>query len=610
MERQADAAEMRFRAVAQSSNDAIIIGDRAGNVLFWNSGAETIFGYQNEEIVGKSLSILMPERYRTSHQQGMTRLSDTGENHIVGKTVELHGLKKTGEEFPLELTLSAWKEKNQQFFSGIIRDISQRKIIEAELRESEEKYRSIFNEAVEGIYQTTPAGIFLSANPALSQLLDYDSPHALLKAIHDIGNQIYVDPARREEFCQLVEGDGVVVNFESQVYRRDGTTVWISENARVIRNEEGTPQWYEGFVVDISAQKDAAQLLEAKNRLQTENMYLQEEISEVRAFGDLVGASPALANVIRQIDLVAPTEATVLILGESGTGKELLAREIHKRSQRRDAPLIRVNCASIPRELYESEFFGHVRGAFTGAVKDRIGRFEAADGGTLFLDEVGEIPLDLQSKFLRVLQEQQYERVGEERTRHVDVRIIAATNRDLKRDVEEGRFRQDLFYRLNVFPIEIVPLRDRKEDIPLLADHFLSVEAKKIHRPRPRLTERHVSILQGYAWPGNVRELQNIIERALITAQSGELSFDLPGTAKGLLSSRRVADPESLEGSEIMSEAQVQELIRRNTLAALKQTRWKIYGPGGAGALLGMKPSTLFARMKKMGMDKEHVVSE
>ncbi len=610
MERQAYAAEMRFRAVAQSSNDAIIIGDRAGNVLFWNSGAETIFGYQNEEIVGKSLSILMPERYRTSHQQGMTRLSDTGENHIVGKTVELHGLKKTGEEFPLELTLSAWKEKDQQFFSGIIRDISQRKIIEAELRESEEKYRSIFNEAVEGIYQTTPAGIFLSANPALSQLLDYDSPHALLKAIHDIGNQIYVDPARREEFCQLVEGDGVVVNFESQVYRRDGTTVWISENARVIWNEEGTPQWYEGFVVDISAQKDAEQLLEAKNRLQTENMYLQEEISEVRAFGDLVGASPALANVIRQIDLVAPTEATVLILGESGTGKELLAREIHKRSQRRDAPLIRVNCASIPRELYESEFFGHVRGAFTGAVKDRIGRFEAADGGTLFLDEVGEIPLDLQSKFLRVLQEQQYERVGEERTRHVDVRIIAATNRDLKRDLEEGRFRQDLFYRLNVFPIEIVPLRDRKEDIPLLADHFLGVEAKKLYRPRPRLTERHVSILQGYAWPGNVRELQNIIERALITAKSGELSFDLPGTAKGLLSSRRVADPESLEGSEIMSEAQVQELIRRNTLAALKQTRWKIYGPGGAGALLGMKPSTLFARMKKMGMDKEHVVSE
>ena len=610
MERHTDAAEMRFRAVAQSSNDAIIIGDQAGNVLFWNSGAQTIFGYHSEEVAGKSLTMLMPERYRASHQQGMARFSDTGETHIIGKTVELHGLKKTGEEFPLELTLSAWKEDNQQFFSGIIRDISQRKIVEAELRESEEKYRSIFNQAVEGIYQTTPEGIFLNVNPALSQLLGYESTQELMETIQDIGDQLYVEPERREEFCQFVELNDVLIDFESQVYRRDGTAIWISENARVIRNEEGTPQWYEGFVVDISARKDAEQLLAVKNRLQTENMYLQEEVIEARAFGDLIGKSPALANVIRQIDLVAPTEATVLILGESGTGKELVAREIHKRSQRRDGPLIRVNCASIPRELYESEFFGHVKGAFTGAVKDRIGRFEAADGGTLFLDEVGEIPLDLQSKFLRVLQEQQYERVGEERTRHVDVRIIAATNRDLKRDVEEGRFRQDLFYRLNVFPIEIVPLRDRKEDIPLLADHFLSVEAKKIHRPRPRLTERHVSILQGYAWPGNVRELQNIIERALITAKSGELYFDLPGTAKRLLSSRRVVDPESLEGSEIMSEEQVQELIRRNTLAALKQTRWKIYGPGGAGELLGMKPSTLFARMKKMRMDKQHVVSE
>lgn len=610
MERHTDAAEMRFRAVAQSSNDAIIIGDHAGNVLFWNSGAQTIFGYRSEEVAGKSLTMLMPERYRTSHQQGMARFSDTGETHIIGKTVELHGLKKTGEEFPLELTLSAWKEDNQQFFSGIIRDISQRKIVEAELRESEEKYRSIFNQAVEGIYQTTPEGIFLNVNPALSQLLGYESTQELMETIQDIGDQLYAKPERREEFCQFVELNDVLIDFESQVYRRDGTAIWISENARVIRNEKGTPQWYEGFVVDISARKDAEQLLAVKNRLQTENMYLQEEVIEARAFGDLIGKSPALANVIRQIDLVAPTEATVLILGESGTGKELVAREIHKRSQRLDGPLIRVNCASIPRELYESEFFGHVKGAFTGAVKDRIGRFEAADGGTLFLDEVGEIPLDLQSKFLRVLQEQQYERVGEERTRHVDVRIIAATNRDLKRDAEAGRFRQDLYYRLHVFPIEIAPLRDRKEDIPLLADHFLSVEAKKLHRPRPRLKERHVNILQEYTWPGNVRELQNIIERALITAKSGELHFELPGTAKKLFSSKRVADLAPLEVSEILSEEQVQEFIRRNTLAALKQTQWKIYGPGGAGELLGMKPSTLFARMKKMRMDKQHVVSE
>jgi len=253
-----------------------------------------------------------------------------------------------------------------------------------------------------------------------------------------------------------------------------------------------------------------------KARLEEENLYLQDEIKTEHGYADIVGQSPALRSVLRQIELVAPTDASVLILGESGTGKELVAREIHKRSRRQNRPLIRVNCASIPRELYESEFFGHVKGAFTGALKDRAGRFEVADGGTLFLDEVGEIPLDLQSKLLRVLQEQQYERVGDEKTRQVDVRIIAATNRDLQKEVEAGRFRQDLYYRLNVFPIEVAPLRRRKEDIPLLASHLLEHAARKLNCAQPRLTKAHVIKLQSYDWPGNVRELQNVIERAVI----------------------------------------------------------------------------------------------
>ena len=242
----------------------------------------------------------------------------------------------------------------------------------------------------------------------------------------------------------------------------------------------------------------------------------------------MIGQSAALKRLLRQVEMVARTDATVLILGESGTGKELVAREIHQHSRRSQRPLIRVNCASIPRELYESEFFGHVKGAFTGAIKDRAGRFEAAQGGTLFLDEVGEIPLELQSKLLRVLQEGQYERVGEERTRTVDVRIIAATNRDLPRDVEAGRFRQDLYYRLNVFPMKVAPLRERKEDIPLLAAHFLDRAVRKLKLPSARLTPSHIAQLHNHDWPGNVRELQNMIERALILAQNGVLWFDLP----------------------------------------------------------------------------------
>ena len=263
-------------------------------------------------------------------------------------------------------------------------------------------------------------------------------------------------------------------------------------------------------------------------QLELENAYLREEVSDARAFGEIVGQSPALRSITQQIELVAPTDASVLILGESGTGKELVAQEIHRRSQRHERAMVRVNCASVPREIYESEFFGHAKGAFTGAVRDRAGRFELANGGTLLLDEVGEIPLELQSKLLRVLQEGTYERIGEEKTRAVDVRLIAATNRDLKAEVEAGRFRQDLFYRLNVFPIEVPPLRKRKEDIPLLAELFLQQASRRFNRECKGLSQGNIMALQAYDWPGNVRELLNVIERAVITSRAGAIRFDLP----------------------------------------------------------------------------------
>jgi transcriptional regulator with GAF, ATPase, and Fis domain len=263
-------------------------------------------------------------------------------------------------------------------------------------------------------------------------------------------------------------------------------------------------------------------------QLEQRNTYLQEEVIEAKAFGSLVGQSAGLQHIISQIDLVAPTEASVLILGETGTGKELVAHEIHRRSQRKNGPLIRVNCASIPRDLFESEFFGHVKGAFTGAIRDRVGRFEAAEGGTIFLDEIGEVPLDMQSKLLRVLQEKLYERVGSDRTRSANVRIIGATNRELKKAVAAGRFREDLYYRLHVFPIHVLPLRERMDDVPLLARHFVELSARELKCAKPRLTRGAIAKLQGYDWPGNVRELRNVFERAVILARGGLLDFDLP----------------------------------------------------------------------------------
>src|SRR5258706_16138163 len=253
---------------------------------------------------------------------------------------------------------------------------------------------------------------------------------------------------------------------------------------------------------------------------------LREDSFQAARIGGIVGESEALQAVLQQIELVADTDATVLITGESGTGKELVARAIHERSHRRKAPLVRVNCAAIPDSLFESELFGYVRGAFTGALNDRAGRFEAAQGGSLMLDEIGEVPLAMQPKLLRVLQEKEFERVGETRPRKIDVRIVAATNRDLAAEVAAGRFRADLFYRLNVFPIDNPPLRDRREDIPLLAEHFIQTSARRLRRPAPRLSEVALRQLMTRDWPGNIRELENVIERAIILARDGQLRFD------------------------------------------------------------------------------------
>jgi len=345
-----------------------------------------------------------------------------------------------------------------------------------------------------------------------------------------------------------------------------------------------------------------------KSRLELHNTYLQEEVVEAKAFGDLVGQSSGLRNVVSQVDMVAPTEASVLILGETGTGKELVAHEIHRRSERKDKPLVRVNCASIPRELFESEFFGHVRGSFTGAVRDRAGRFETAEGGTLFLDEVGEIPLDIQNKLLRVLQEKRYERVGDDRTRRADVRIVAATNRDLKKAAAAGKFREDLYYRLNVFPIQVPPLRDRMDDIPLLAKHFVELSAKELKCAKPRLTRAAVTQLQSYDWPGNVRELHNVVERAVILARGGALDFDLPITGHAAPPVQPSPRADSSAGSvaqpKFLTEAEVERFLRDNLLHALEAANWKISGPDSAAEFLGLKPTTLLSRMTKWGLKR------
>jgi transcriptional regulator with GAF, ATPase, and Fis domain len=347
------------------------------------------------------------------------------------------------------------------------------------------------------------------------------------------------------------------------------------------------------------------QRMAEKISLVAENQFLRERVNAEMELSGIVGSSHKIQEVLRMVARLKDTRTPVLITGESGTGKELVARAIHDLSARKDRSLVRVNCASIPKELFESEFFGHVRGAFTGAIKDRVGRFELANDGTLFLDEIGEIPLDLQSKLLRVLQEGQFERVGDERTRTVKVRLIAATNRDLLAEAKAGRFRLDLYYRLSVFPIEVPPLRDRLEDVAELAEHFVKQSARRLGMPKPRLTKPHMQELQSYDWPGNVRELQNVIERAVILSSGGKLQFDLPdrSTGGGRLNRAPAVSDRAPEEELSFDELEVRE--RQIVAAALRRTNWKIYGTDGAAALLRIKPTTLVSKMKRLKVQKQ-----
>lgn len=401
---------------------------------------------------------------------------------------------------------------------------------------------------------------------------------------------------RLREALRLVETRTEASGAALELRRKgDGRAAWVQWWSK--RDAGG--KYARIMFLDITAR---VLMEQEKARLEAQNAYLLDEIRTEQNFGDIVGRSSGLLKVMQQVQLVAPTDATVLITGESSTGKELVARVIHERSTQRERPLIKLNCSAVPEGLFESEFFGHVKGAFTGALKDKPGRFELADGGTLFLDEIGEVPLAMQAKLLRMLQEQELERVGDTRTHKVNVRVIAASNRDLKKEVDEGGFRQDLFYRLSVFPIEVPPLRERRADIAPLAAHFVRQSARRMNRPEPQLTKTALDQLATYHWPGNVRELQNTIERAIILWQEGPLSFDLPASPIGQ-NNGRPHKPFAADAA-LPTRDDLKRQERETIINALKQTNGKVSGPNGAAEMLGMKPSTLASRISSLSINR------
>jgi PAS domain S-box-containing protein len=407
-----------------------------------------------------------------------------------------------------------------------------------------------------------------------------------------------VHPDDREHFLgerKMRFVEGVAHEFEARMLRHDGKFRWFLFRLNPLKDERGQiTRWY-GTATDIEDRK------QGENRLQHENAALREEIDETSMFEEIVGTSAALQTVLSRIPKVAPTDSTVLITGETGTGKELVARAIHRRSGRNSRAFISVNCAAIPRDLIVSELFGHEKGAFTGATQRRLGRFELADGGTIFLDEVGELSTDIQVALLRVLQEREFERVGGVQPIHVDVRVIAATNRDLNAAVADGTFRHDLFYRLNVFPIEVPPLRERKDDLLMLVEYFVQRYAKRAGKNIRSFDKKALALLRTYDWPGNIRELQNIIERSVILSSGEVISVD-----ESWLSKETFPPAFRIEASA-HSNNQVEPLSERETIeAALVKTKGRVWGSSGAAAKLGIPPSTLDHRIKALKINKKH----
>ena len=560
------------------------------------------FGYAREEIV---------------HMRPQDLASPEGAKHIVEEYLPV--LRRTGRVagVPVDL-VTRNNERVDCLASAIVErdetgDYLRTFAVFTEVSEQarlEQHYRELYRATPAMLHTVDRHGRITNVSDRWLETLGYRREEVLGRVITEfMGKELQVSlgGGRLED----VIAAGELENEPRTYVTKTGEVIEVEVSATGDRDPSGTVVALLVASKDVTARNHAERQLRTafeenarlREELERERDYLREEVQVSMNFGRIIGESAALKQMLVRVEAVAQTSASVLIEGESGVGKELVAHVIHARSPRSSGPLVKVNCASIPHELFESEFFGHVKGAFTGAHRDRVGRFQLADGGTIFLDEVGEIPLDLQSKLLRVLQESEYERVGDDRTHSVDVRVIAATNRDLEQAVADGSFREDLFYRLSVFPIEVPPLRARGDDVIQIASHFLERTCQEFgHRPLA-LSKQQAALLRRYDWPGNVRELKNVIERAVILSRGKVLRLDLAMSDILHAPATVEAEPHATK-SQLLTEPEVRELERKNTLLALETAEWRVSGPNGAAKLLGVKPTTLTDRIKKFKLRK------
>ena len=646
-------SEERWRSVYENSAIGVALTDLKGCFLATNSAYQKMLGYTEEELRKLTFLDLTLEDYRKSNWEFITELLEGKRKQFQ---IEKQYHRKDGSLIWVRnnVSLVPGTESMPRFIMALSEDITERKRAEEALRKSEERWRTLLevNNAI--ITNLTQEALLHAVAESLRRVIPFDRA----------GFSLYVPErktfrllATESEFAsdyfrvglELRRGEGIstwVFDHQQPVLRRDlekeaqypndrlhladgiysycvvpliirGKSIGTLNVASRTRNQYSEHDLE--FLQEVASQVALAvenmqsyqEITALKARLEKENVYLQEEIRTEHNFEEIVGNSRALLAVLRKVEQVAPTDSTVLIYGETGTGKELIARAIHNRSSRKDRPLVKVNCSAISAGLVESELFGHVKGAFTGALERRIGRFELADGGTIFLDEVGELPLETQVKLLRVLQEREFEPVGSSQPARVDVRVIAATNRNLEESINTGSFRDDLFYRLNVFPIEVPPLRERRSDISKLATFFVFHYSKKLGKDIEGISHEAMDRISAYSWPGNVRELQNIIERAVILCQQPilDLKPDLaPISARGVLSQVPEGSSESeaatYSGPTSPALSTLKDVERGYIMTVLKQTGGVIEGPKGAARILNLHPNTLRHRITKLGIKR------
>lgn len=584
--------ERRLRLHVEGVRDyAIFLLDPEGRISSWNVGAERLKGYRPEEVIGRHFSLFYTREDIESGKPGRALEIAATEGRFED---EGQRLRKDGSRFWAGVTITALRDPSGKLlgFSKITRDISKRKLAEEALRRSEAQLRAIFEHSPDAIIGVDPRGNILEVNAQVEKFFGYNRSELIGKPVEMLVPERFRNkhPKYRDDYQHSARTRPMGIGLELFGLRKDGTEFPVDIMLSPVDTPEG--KMVLSVIRDLSEKKRAQEELERRER---EKRYLEEELYTEHRFEDIIGESPALKKVLKQVETVAATDVTVLILGETGTGKDLIARAIHQLSSRSQHSLVKLNCAAIPTGLLESELFGHEKGSFTGAIAQKIGRLELAHQGSFFLDEVGELPLELQPKILRALQEKEIERVGGTRTIPVDVRLIAATNRDLGQMVKDRQFRGDLYYRLRVFPIVLPPLRERREDIPLLVRYFVGKHARSMDRRIETIPDDIMKALVRWEWPGNIRELENFIERSVILTKGSTLRAPISELEMPL----EPAD----DGNASLESAEREHILR-----VLREAKGVIAGPHGAAARLGVKRTTLNSKLKKLGIEREDYI--